>query len=265
MATPTSPRLRKAEALDAAAGGPAVVLVEPQLGENIGMVCRAMLNCGLTDLRLVNPREGWSREKAEAAASGADVLFETMTVFGRTEDAIADLHHVYATTARSRDMNKPVVTPRQAAEEMRGHVASDLRCGVLFGRESKGLNNDDVALATAILSVPLNPAFMSLNLAQCVLLIGYEWFQTADSTPDRVAPVRAGTRPATREELVGFFEHLEGDLDAAGFLFPVEKRPAMVRNLRNIFQRAMMTEQEVRTMRGVVSHLSRMKPPENGR
>ncbi|MCP5366416.1 MAG: RNA methyltransferase [Hyphomicrobiales bacterium] len=238
-------------------GAPVVVLVDPQLGENIGMVARAMLNCGLADLRLVRPRDGWPNEKATAAASGAVAVIDGATLFETTEEAIADLHRVYATTARSRDMTKAVATPRGAAAEMRALAAAGVRVGVLFGRESKGLTNDDVALADTILQVPLNPAFSSLNLAQAVFCMGYEWFQAGDGTEAETVTLPKETRPATRDELLGFFEHLEQELDACGFLHVVEKRPAMVRNLRNLFHRAALTEQEVRTLRGVVSGLTR--------
>jgi|APTNR8051073442_1049403.scaffolds.fasta_scaffold17162_2 tRNA/rRNA methyltransferase len=242
---------------------PAIILVEPQLGENVGMVARAMLNCGLSELRLVNPREPWPNAKAEAAASGADVVLAHARVFASTEEAIADLAHVYATTARSRDMVKRVVTPRQAAAELRGQARRGERAGILFGKEAKGLHNDDVALAEAIVAAPLNPAFSSLNLAMAVLLVAYEWVvapaaETATPDPDQGAGqmvIGKDTRPAGRAELLGLFGHLEAELDACGFLRVAEKRPGMVRNLRNIFVRAGLTEQEVRTLRGVIACL----------
>jgi len=232
-----------------------VILVKPQLGENIGMVARAMLNCALLDLRLVAPRDGWPNPLAYKTASGADVVLENARVFDTTEEAIADLGHVFATTARARDMSKDVLTPSGAAKEMRDLRAQEVQCGVLFGKEAVGLHNDDVALADAILMVPLNPAFSSLNLAQAVLLMGYEWFQSAGEQADANLEVRLDTRLATKQELVGMFEHLEGELDDCGFLALPDKRPNMVRNLRNMFQRARMTDQEVRTMRGVISGL----------
>jgi len=237
-------------------GGPAVILVTPQLGENIGSAARAMLNCGLSDLRLVRPREGWPNDYAVKAASGADALLNGARLFGSTEDAIADLHRVYATTARPRDLVKRVIGPREAAAEMRQAAARGERVGVLFGAERMGLHNDDVTLADTIVQVPLNPAFSSLNLAQAVLLICYEWFQ-AGSPPaprDGLMPTGA-SRPATRAEVIGLFEPLERELDACGFLRPPEKRPAMVRNIRNIFQRAGLTDQEVRTLRGITTGL----------
>ena len=235
-------------------GGPAVVLVEPQLAENVGFAARAMLNCGLTELRLVRPREDFPNEKARAAASGADVVLDRARVFADLASAVADLQRVYAATTRTRDMLKPVVTPGRAATDMRAAAATGDRCGVVFGPERSGLTNDQLAFADAVLTVPLNPAFASLNLAQAVMVVGYEWFRTGDETP----PVRGpggGTRTATKAELLGFFEHLEAELDACGFLHPPEMRPTIVRNLRNLFQRADLTEQEVRILRGVISGL----------
>ncbi len=236
-------------------GGPAVILVDPQLGQNIGMAARAMLNCGLEELRLVRPRDGWPNSAAESAASGADVVLEKARLFDTTAAAVADLHRVYAATARPRGMITPVVTPRQAAAEMRDNVGAGTRAGVIFGPERSGLVNDDIALADAVLSVPLNPAFASLNLAQAVFVVGYEWLIAGSGTPARELSLGA-TRPATKAELVGLFERLEAALDGRGFLNPVEKRPTMVRNLRNLFQRADLTEQEVRTLHGIVSLLN---------
>lgn len=237
------------------ASGPAIVLVDPQLGENIGMVARAMLNCGLDDLRLVRPRDGWPNPKAVAAASGATRVLDQARLFETTAEAVADLQRVYATTARDRHMTKEVVTPRKAAQEMRGAADQGAQCGIIFGKEAKGLTNDDVALADAILMAPLNPAFTSLNLAQAVLLVGYEWYQEGSTVPEAELTIPKGTRPANKDEMVGLFEHLEDELDACGFLHIKEKRPIMVRNIRNIFQRARMTEQEVRTFRGIISGL----------
>ncbi|MCB1037427.1 MAG: RNA methyltransferase [Acidobacteria bacterium] len=239
-----------------AGNGPAIILVEPQLGENIGTTARAMYNCGLTDLRLVRPRDGWPNPMATKAASGADPVLEAARLFDSTAEAAADLQRIYATTARPRDMVKPVLTPRLAAQEMYRLAARGEAFGVLFGPERTGLSNDDVVLAESILAVPLNPAFSSLNLAQAVLLIGYEWYQgLAQATEERELP-QAGSRPATSEELMHFFRHLEDDLIDAGFLLPVEKRPIMIRNLRNVFQRARLTDQELRTLHGVVRSLS---------
>jgi tRNA/rRNA methyltransferase len=233
-------------------GGPAIILVEPQLGENIGTAARAMYNCGLTDLRLVKPRDGWPSAKAQAAASGADVVLDQARLYDRAEDAIASLRHVYATTARDRYMVKRVLTPRAGAAEMRDLMAAGEECGILFGPERTGLLNEHIALAEAVLTVPLNPAFSSLNLAQAVLVVGYEWFTADDATPP--AQLATGhSRPAAKAELLRFFEHLEEELDRNGFMRNAEKRPSLVRNLRNLFQRAGLTEQELRTLHGVVT------------
>ena len=236
--------------------GPAVILVEPQLGENIGTAARAMLNFGLTDLRLVRPRNGWPAPKARSAASGADLVIDGARVFSQTAEALADLDLVLATTARSRDMVKTVLSPAAAAGALRERTAAGGRAGLLFGPERTGLHNDDLALADAVVTVPLNPGFSSLNLAQAVLLMGYEWFKLANQAPPRET-LTPGTRPATKGELQGLFEHLERELDETGFLLPVEKRPAMIRNIRNLFQRTGMTEQEVRTFRGVIAALTK--------
>ncbi len=237
-------------------GGPAVVLVDPQLGQNIGMVARAMLNCGLTDLRLVRPRDGWPSREAAAAASGADEVLDRVQLFETTADAVADLQRLYATSARPRGMVKTVVSPREAASAMAGLAAASV--GVLFGPERSGLVNDDLALADAVIAVPLNPAFASLNLAQAVLLVGYEWFQAAHPVPESRLEVNDAAL-ATRADLINFFERLERALDETGFLFPPEKRPGMVRNLRNLFGRIAMTEPEVNTLHGIVSALRQGK------
>jgi tRNA/rRNA methyltransferase len=232
--------------------GPAIILVEPQLGENIGTAARAMLNCGLDDLRLVNPRDGWPNDKAVAAASGADRVLDNARLYPSVEAAIGDLQHVYATTARDRFMVKRELAPRRAAEEMRGIITAGEKCGVLFGPERTGLVNDHIALADAVVTVPLNPAFSSLNLAQAVLLVGYEWFTA--QTPPRAEKLHTGhSRLANKEELLRFFDHLEEALEISGFLRVPDKRPGMTRNLRNLFQRAQCTEQELRTLHGVIT------------
>jgi tRNA/rRNA methyltransferase len=233
---------------------PSVILVRPQLSENIGTAARAMMNCALTDLRLVGPRENWLSDKAIAAASGAEGILHNAQVFDRTEDAIADLQKVYATTGRNRFMVKPVVTPRQAALEIRTHHATGIKTAVMFGPERTGLENDDVALADIVITVPLNPEHFSLNLAQCVLLIGYEWYQAGDPA-EPVAMTKGAAPPATKKDLIAFFEHLERELDECGFYRVEEKRPGMVRNIRNMFERADLTLQEVRTLHGIVHEL----------
>src|SRR5882672_5987752 len=236
----------------AASGGPAIILIEPQLGENIGTAARAMANCGLDDLRLVRPRDGWPSDRAVAAASGADRVLDKARLYPDVPAAIADLKHVYAATARDRYMVKRELTPRRAAEEMRGFLGAGEPCGILFGPERTGLVNDDIALADTVLMVPLNPAFSSLNLAQAVLLVGYEWFTMRETPP--VETMHTGhSRPANKAELIRFFEHFEEALVESGFLRDPLKRPSLFRNLRNLFQRAGCTEQELRTMHGVIT------------
>ena len=239
----------------AQAGGPAIVLVQPQLGENIGAAARAMLNFGLTDLRLVAPRDGWPNDKAVAAASGADVVIEAARVFPSTRAAVEDLRIVYAMTARQRDLRKDVVTPHHAAADIHAGLAAGERCGVMFGPERAGLENDDLSFADRIINVPTNTVFSSLNLAQAVLLFGYEYFGAVDQTP-ALQHSDGDSYPATKTELAHLFDHLEEELRISGFLFPPEKTPTMVRNIRALLQRARLTEQEVRTLRGVVSSLS---------
>jgi tRNA/rRNA methyltransferase len=233
-------------------GGPAIILVEPQLGENIGTAARAMLNCGLGDLRLVKPRDGWPNEKAVAAASGADSVLDTARLYPDLREAVADLRHVYASTARDRYMVKRAVTPRLAAAEIRAHLTADEPCGVIFGPERTGLVNADITLADTVLNVPLNPAFSSLNLAQAVLIVGYEWFITREEPPAETLHT-GHSRPATKEELLRFFDHFEEALVDSGFIRHPDKRPSLFRNLRNFFQRAYPTEQELRTLHGVVT------------
>ncbi|HET6621562.1 MAG TPA: RNA methyltransferase [Dongiaceae bacterium] len=239
---------------------PAIILVSPQLGENIGAAARAMLNCGLSDLRLVAPRDGWPNSAAERAAVGALDLMPPVRVFEQVGQAIGDLTLVYATTARDRKMVKPIVTARQAALEARAHVAAGGKAGFLFGPERTGLLSDDVSLANKIVTVPLNPEFTSLNLGQAVLLIGYDWFQSGDATSAEQLPMN-GTLPATQAELQNFFAHLERELDSCGFLRNEEARPHMIRNLRNMWQRAQLTEQEVRTLHGMVKELTTLRVP----
>ncbi len=234
--------------------GPAIILVQPQLGENVGTAARAMYNCGLIDLRLVNPKQDWLSNKAIAASSGGAEVLKAARRYDSTEDAIADLEFVAATTARPRDNVKTVWTPHHAGGEIASRAASDVPCGVLFGREKSGLTNHDVGLADVIVEVPLNPAYLSLNLAQAVLIIGYEWFQATQS-PEAVVVPYGETRPATKEELQMLFDHLEHELDDSGFLRVEDKRPSMVLAIRTMLQRAALTEQEVRTLHGIVTEL----------
>jgi tRNA/rRNA methyltransferase len=235
-----------------------VILVRPQLGENIGMATRAMLNCGLSDLRLVTPRDGWPNPKAQRAASGADVVLDKAVVFDSVADAVADLQHVLATTARNRELTQRIVTPRRAAADMRGWIAGAERVGILFGPERAGLTNDDLVCADTVISIPLNPQFSSLNIAQAVLLVAYEWLASADETPAQRLSDHA-VRPASKEELQTLFDHLERALDQSGFLRHKAMRPGMVHNLRSFLQRAGMSEQEVRSFHGVIKYLAKGK------
>ncbi|MFA5120663.1 RNA methyltransferase [Zavarzinia sp.] len=238
------------------APGPVVILVTPQMGENIGTTARAMANFGLSELRLVAPRDGWPNERAFSAASGADWILQEAKVFDTTAAAVADLTHLYATTARDRDMVKPVVTPRRAALEFRAFLDEGMKPGILFGRERTGLENDDIALAHTILSVPTSPRFWSLNLAQAVLLVAYEWHMLGVDVPEKF--LRIGqTEPATQAEVQGLVDHLVAELDEANFLKPIEKRPSMIRNIVSFIQRAEPTSQDVRTFRGIVRALTR--------
>lgn len=240
-------------------GGPPVILCRPQLGENIGLAARAMLNCGLTELRLVAPRDGWPSERARAAASGADAVLDGARVFARLEDSIADLTHVFAATARPRDRVKPVVTPREAGIRLRALAAEERRPGLLVGPEREGLTNDELSLADTIVTARLNPAFSSLNLAQAILLLGYEWMQAGLDSPE--GEPRGGEAPAPKAELLVFLERLEADLDACGFFGNVEQRPSLTRNLRDLFQRALPTSRELRTLHGAVRHLVGKRSP----
>ncbi|MSO65668.1 MAG: RNA methyltransferase [Alphaproteobacteria bacterium] len=238
-------------------GGPSIILVEPQLGENIGTAARAMLNFGLTDLRLVRPRDKWPSRRAAEASSGADRVVEGARVFATTREAITDLHVVYATTTRQRNMRKAIVTAEKAALDLRLEMAHGRACGVLFGAERMGLENDDISIADVLIEIPSNPAFSSLNLAQAVLIVGYEWLQ-AGAAPVPETFSMGKTQPAAKGDLLGFFEHIESELIAAGFLFPPHKAPVMMRNLRTAFTRARLTDQEVRTLRGVIKTLTRL-------
>jgi tRNA/rRNA methyltransferase len=252
---------RASKGRDVAAVTPAVILVRPQLGENIGMAARAMLNCGLSTLRLVAPRDGWPNERAQRAASGADIVLEKAEVFDSVGEAVADLERVIATTARNRELTQRILTPRHAATEMRGWIGQGQGVGILFGPERTGLENDDMVHADTALSIPLNPQFSSLNIAQAVLLVAYEWSAAGDTTPV-VRMAEHATRPATKEEMQNLFDHLERALDQSGFLRNKEMRPSMVLNLRALLQRAEMTEQEARTFHGVIKFLSKKQHEE---
>jgi len=234
---------------------PAMILVRPQLAENVGMVSRAMLNCGLSRLRLVAPVESPTSERAIAASSGSERVLFAAETFADARAAISDCQWVLATTARRRDQVKPVLTPKRAAAEIRARIAAGQKVGVLFGPERAGLDNDDVSLADAVCEVPLNPAYCSLNLAQAVLLLSYEWFQAGCDVPDYELVVNEGV-PASKDVVMNFYTHLERELEICGFLRVEDKRPSMVRNIRALFNRAELTEQEVRTLHGMVTELT---------
>ncbi|XOK10315.1 RNA methyltransferase [Agrobacterium tumefaciens] len=243
--------------LELVAEGPAIILVEPQLGENIGMVARAMANFGLAELRLVNPRDGWPSEKARAAASKADHVIDGTKVFETLEEAIRDLNFVYATTARERYGFKPVRAPVTAAETLRAKFKTGDRTGILFGRERWGLTNEEVALADEIVTFPVNPAFASLNIAQAVLLMSYEWMKSGMDDLGETLFQSVEQRPSTKEQVFGLFEHIEEALDSRGYFHPPEKKPKMVDNLRAVLSRRGFSEQEISVFRGVLNTLDR--------
>ena len=233
--------------------GPVVILVEPQLGENIGMTARAMGNFALSRLRIVNPRDGWPNIAAQRAASGADEILENAQLFDTVEQAVADLTLLFATTARAHDQAKPVVAPADAAVEIAAHVADRAGggVGIMFGRERYGLQNEEVALANRIITFPVNPGFASLNLAQAVLLVGYEWFKhSTGGTLPFAMPEHS--EPASQHQMQAFFDNLIRELDKVEFLRPAEKRETMLVNLRNIFSRMDPTKQDMHTLHGVV-------------
>ena len=235
---------------------PVVILVRPQLGENIGMCARAMLNCGVTELRIVKPRDGWPNDDAIASASGAIDLLNNAKLYETTAEAVADLEYILATTARMRDLVKPVLKADEAVREIhhRHHTRETPNCGILFGPERSGLENEDVAVASAILNIPLNPGFSSLNLAQAVLLACYSWLSCDNRFPPAAAPAPEdgdSSAPASRGEIDNMLKFLEADLDERGFFRSAPQRPTLLRNIRNFFFRAAPTSQEVRTLHGI--------------
>ncbi|MBB5711593.1 RNA methyltransferase [Sphingomonas xinjiangensis] len=232
---------------------PVIVLVRPQLGENIGKAARAMLNFGLTEMRLVSPRDGWPNPSAGPAASGADIVLEKAQVFETVADAVADCAHVYATTVRKRGVTKPVVTPEVAASDIR---AGRGRAAILFGPERSGLETDDVALARTIITVPINPEFGSLNLAQAVILVAYEWSKGAALESP---PMTDLDPPASQEELEGMIGHLDAMLEDSGYYFPPDRVPTTRRTLRTMLTKPGWSSQEMRTFRGVLSALNGRK------
>ena len=235
---------------------PAIVLVGAQMGENIGAAARVMANFGLDDLRLVQPRDGWPNAKATSMAAGALRKAVRVRVFTDTASAIADLSRVFAVSARKRDMQKPVYGPREGNAALRTNARTDTAAGFMFGPEASGLSNADVSLCDGLVTLPVVAGFSSLNLAQAVAVLTYEWGAGVHSAP---APPSAMEPPACKTAQLGLFEHLEKALQRSGFFFPPEKKPLMVQNIRNALTRAQLTDQEVRTFRGIVRAL------ENGR
>lgn len=235
---------------------PLMVLVRPQMGENIGAAARAMLNFGCARMRVVAPRDGWPNPRATAMASGASSVLERAGLFDSVPDAIGDCDYVYATTARGRGLTKPVLTPEHAMREARTMVAAGKRVAVLFGPERAGLENPDVARANAIITVPVNPAFYSLNLAQCVLLVAYEFARQDSDVPPAVMEF-AGTDFATHVEREKLGDHVEERLAAAGFFFPPAKADMMRLNLRSMWARLTLTRADVQTLHGILRALVR--------
>src|ERR1700761_4199741 len=231
--------------------GPVVILVEPQLGENIGMAARAMGNFALSRMRIVNPRDGWPNVAAQRAAAGADHIINGVELFDSVEAAVADCSLLFATTARAHDQAKPVVGPEAAAGGMVREIKAGGTVGLMFGRERSGLTNEEVGLSNRIITFPVNPGFASLNLAQAVLLVGYEWFKrsTAGELPFAMTE---RSEPASQYQMQAFFDNLVRELDRVEFLRPAEKRDTMLVNLRNIFTRMEPTKQDMHTLHGVV-------------
>ena len=236
---------------------PAIILSHPQMGENIGAAARAMKNFGLSELRLIAPKTEWPNDRAKVLGSGAGDILEAATVYPDATSALADFGLVLATTARGRDVLREVLTPAEAAARLRAASAGGTRAAILFGGERAGLDNDEMSLCDAAITIP-TADFASLNLGQAVLLIAYEWLKSGDLTP--ASRTRKTTAvPASRAELVGLFEHLERELDAAQFLFPPEKKETMVRNMRAMILRSRLTDQEARTIRGMIVALVKNK------
>lgn len=235
---------------------PVFILVRPQMGENIGASARAMLNFGLERLRVVAPRDGWPNPKAAAMASGAGRLLDVAGLFPDVPAAIADCDYVFATTARGRELSKPVMTPERAMEHARALSQAGKRVGVLFGPERTGLENAEIAPANATVTVPVNPDFPSLNLAQCVLLVGYEWRRQTEAVPPEVMAL-AGTDFASGVEVEKLGDHFEERLEAAGFFFPPDKAPGMKLNLRNMWARLNLTRADVQTLHGMLRQIAR--------
>lgn len=237
---------------------PVMVLVRPQMGENIGGAARAMWNFGLDRMRIVNPRDGWPNQKAIAMSSGAGRLLDEAQICGSTAEAVADCTYVFATTARSRDLTVPVMTPEHAMNVAREKIAAGQKVAVLYGPERAGLENDDIALANAVINVPVNPEYASLNLAQCVLLTAYEWMRGAvDVAPERMS--MAGSDWASQGDVDALARHFEDRLDEAGFFFPEPKAEGMKINLRNMWSRFPMTRADIQMLHGMMRQMVRWK------
>lgn len=234
---------------------PSIILIHPQLAENVGMTARAMMNCGLYELRLVNPREDHLSRKAISASSGAEKILHNAKIYPDTQSAIADLQQVYATTARQRHQIKTVYTADKAAQNMSLSLQQNIKCGLMFGPERTGLENDDVSLCDAIINIPLNPEHCSLNLSQAVLLVGYEFFKQTINTPSEQF-ITNDTRIASKDKLQHFYNFMEKQLENNPHFNIDEKKPRMLRNLRNIFSRRDLTEQELNTLYGIINYLS---------
>lgn len=234
---------------------PCIILDQPQLAENIGAAARVMANFGLADLRLVSPRDGWPQSRAWASASGADWPLDNAKIFDTVDEAVADLQVVFAATARPRETMLPIHTPREAAAELAQASAKGQTVGLLFGAERAGLETKDIALCSGIVTIPIDARFKSLNLAQAVAINCYEWLMVRGAE----APVQFTDQPppADKGAMIGLYEHLEGELDFSGFFFPPEKKPSVVRNLRVALGRAQFNDQEVRTLRGVITALTK--------
>lgn len=233
---------------------PAILLVQPQMGENIGASARAMLNCGLTDLRLVNPRDGWPNEKATANGVGAFDKMLPVQVYDTVADALREFNYVYATTARPRDMVKPVFTAQSAIGDMHKRQATTQKTAILFGAERTGLTNEEIAQADALITIPLNPEFCSLNLAQGVLLCAYEWSKSQYSAPEKFLPTGDST-PVSHEEFDGYLSRLEDELEKHHFFRNPDLRPTLMKNIRSFYSRAEATDQEIKTLQGILSAL----------
>ena len=233
---------------------PSIILVMPQLSENIGMTARAMLNCGLHDLRLVSPQKNWLSDRAISSATNAVEILNCANVYETTEEAISDLNFIGAATARSRDLVKLVQSPKTFAKSLTCKIKENINSGIMFGREKSGLTNEEISFCDVLVEVPLNPNYSSLNLAQAVLILSYEWFQILKEPKDDSLPYR-GSMVADKEKLFKLFKHLEYELDKCGFFSSKEMRPMMINSIRSIIQRSSLSEQEIQIFHGIISEL----------